>query len=599
MQKYILAVALFFNLSAMAPAIPDPLSLFVNQCLRFKADIESFRYAQDLTDKTLALEQTLLGLHNINDRLHYYRALTQNARQGQSLVLCQVHLADELERLLSEPSLIQWTHYLALLPAPYPDLGRLLQGLNAQRLPISIKSQLHTAQASINYRLTQRQFALKFNDPHCQPFTQTHHNEINSGAASDNTAQDDAAAGDKSVSISRYLFTQQDKACRRSAWQDYQRRLSQRSAAALNLIKQIRFDFAKTQGFDNYGLWQLKQQQLSQSQLSAYLKSQTRLTQVAPWDLAQALAKAPHNFKALDGEQTLVQLFEALAPLGIRIESLQDYEAKLQPYSQHPPRSGASLGSSVLKSQQTHIYRVWHHHRLLGEIFTSLGTHNKAYVLRQSLPGQQFGQVALSLQSSIPRRSDAIALITAMSDAMASLANGAAFYLVATLGREAQTSIGSLWLSQYLTQAIDLAPSSAREQLLDEHKHQLKVFNSKLALAFYLAPLEGFSTSTLNTLSNEFALSFGEPWKEANLMIYTFGAIANEGISYYLPLWYRSLAQLIFRQSNSLSNEDVFNILIVNETYAPLEDQLAQLIPGPVDPLSLIRRFTHASITQK
>ncbi|CAM4309460.1 hypothetical protein [Shewanella denitrificans] len=599
MQKYILAVALFFNLSAMAPAIADPISLFVNQCLSYQADIGSFRYAQDLTDKTQSLEQTLLGLHNINDRLHYYRELTQSAHHGQSLLLCQVHLADELEQLLSEPHLIQWTHYLALLPAPYPQLGSLLQGLSAQILPIATKSQLHTAQASINFSLKQRQFTLKFNDPHCQPFAPALPNSGNNSTATDNAAHNDTASGYKPVSISRYLFTQPDEACRRSAWQDYQRRLNQRSAAALQLIKQIRSDFAKSQGVNNYGLWQLQQQQLSQDEIWAYLASQTQLTQVKPWNLAQALAKETHRFDALEGEHTLMQLFEALAPLGIRIETLQDYEAKLPPHSENSPSSKVNLKAPVLDEQHTVVYRIWHNDRLLGEIFSNVGDKNSAYILRQSLPGRQFGQVALSVQSNILRRSDAIALITGISDAIASLGNGAAFYLVATLGREAQTSIGSLWLSQYLTEAINLAPLSPREQLLDEHKRQFKVFNSKLVLAFYLSPQEGFSASTQKKLAEEFALSFGEPWQDASQLIYAFGAIANEGVSYYLPLWHQSLAQLIFQQSRSLTPEDIFNILIVNETYAPLKDQLAQLISGPVDPLSLIRRFTHASITQE
>jgi hypothetical protein len=596
MQKYILAVALFFNLSAMAPAIADPISLFVNQCLSYQADIGSFRYAQDLTDKTQALEQTLLGLHNINDRLHYYRELTRSAHHGQSLLLCQVHLADELEQLLSEPHLIQWTHYLALLPAPYPLLGSLLQGLSAQILPIATKSQLHTAQASINFSLKQRQFTLKFNDPHCQPFPSVRRNN---STATDNAAHDDSASGDQTISISRYLFTQPDEACRRSAWQDYQRRLSQRSAAALQVIKQIRSDFAQSQGVNNYGLWQLQQQQLSQDEICAYLASQTQLTQVKPWNLAQALAKETHRFDALEGEHTLMQLFEALAPLGIRIETLQNYEAKLPSHKENSPSSKASLEAPVLDEQHTKVYRIWHNDRLLGEIFSSVGDKNSAYILRQSLPGRQFGQVALSVQSKILRRSDAMALITAISDAIASLGNGASFYLVATLGRKAQTSIGSLWLSQYLSQAINLTPLSPRERLLDEHKYQSKVFNSKLALAFYLSPQEGFSASTQKKLANDFALSFGEPWQDASQLIYAFGAIANEGVSYYLPLWHHSLAQLIFQQSNSLTPEDVFNILIVNETYAPLKDQLAQLISGPVDPLSLIRRFTHASITQE
>jgi hypothetical protein len=587
MQKYILAAALFFNLSAMAPAIADPLSLFVNQCLSYQADTGSFKYAQDLADKAQALEQTLLGLHNINDRLHYYRELTHGAHHGQSLLLCQVHLADELEQLLSEPYLIQWTHYLALLPAPYPQLSALLRGLSAQVLPIATKSQLHTAQGSINYSLKQRQFTLKFNDPHCLP------------SAALQAVANDSPSEYKAVSISHYLLTQPDEACRRSAWRDYQRRLSQRSAAALQLIKQIRTDLAKNQGFANYALWQLNQQQLNQDEIRAFLASQTQLTQVTPWNLAQALAQAPHSFNALNGEHTLMQLFAALTPLGIRVESLHDYETKLQPDRHLPLSSQTSLEAPELIGQHSMVYRVWHHDRMLGEIFSNDGTVNKAYILRQSLPGRQFGQVALSVQTNLTRRSDAMSLIQAISDAIASLGNGAAFYLVATLGRESQTSIGSLWLNQYLTQAINLAPLSPREQLLAEHKHQSRVFNSKLALAFYSTAQQDFSVSTQKKLTEEFALSFGEPWPEASQLIYAFGAIANEGVNYYLPLWHYSLAQLIFQQSSSLTPEEVFNILIVNETYAPLKDQLAQLISGPVDPLSLIRRFTHANTTQE
>ncbi|MBB1267820.1 hypothetical protein [Shewanella sp. SR44-3] len=573
MQKYILAVALCFNLSAMATAIADPLGLFVNQCLSFNADIGSFRYAQDLPDKTQALEQTLLGLHNINDRLNYYRTLVKDPIHGENLLLCQVHLADELAKLLSSPHIIQWTHYLGLLSAPYPQLALLLQRLQHDVLPIAIKAQLHSAQASVNFSLRQREFRLQFNDLNCQL----------------------APSPAESVSISRYLLNHNDEPCRRAAWQNYQQRLRQRNHQALQLIKQIRTNFAISQGVQNYALWQLEQQQLNHEELTAYLASQTHVTQVLPWNLVQALSKQSHKFTALDGEQTLAQLFEALSSLGITVETLSHYELATNAAIENATPDNAEQP----KVDKTYVYRIWHHDRLLGEIFTSFGATNIAYTLRQALPGQQFGQIALSVQSTLSRRADVASLVQAMSEAITSLATGAQFYLVATLGHQPASAIGTLWLNQYLTQAIALPPESPREQLLNDYKQQLKVFNSKLILAFYLEEQQDFSTKTKKSLSQAFALSFGEPWQDADQLIYALGAIANEGVSYYLPLWHRSLARLIFQQSNSLSNEDVFNILIVNETYAPLTDQLAQLIQGPVDPLSLIRRFTHASITQE
>jgi hypothetical protein len=213
--------------------------------------------------------------------------------------------------------------------------------------------------------------------------------------------------------------------------------------------------------------------------------------------------------------------------------------------------------------------------------------------------GHQFGQMAISYQNNIRKRTDLVNLIQAVSESINSLASGAPFYFVATLSQRDKNAVATQWLNLFLSQKLPLTPPSPREALLLEHKIQLAVFKSKLSLHYALSPSIIFDNNTQRIISDEFNQGFGEPWDQAAEMIYNFSAIANEGISYYLPLWHRSLAELIFQQAATLPSEDIFTVLVVNENNAQFSDQLAQLISGPVDPLSLIRRFTHASVTQE
>jgi hypothetical protein len=578
MQKYILAVALCFNLSAMAPAIADPLALFVNQCLQYQPDIGPFRSAQDVEDKTLALEKSLLGLHNINDRLNYYRSLVKDAAHGQDLLLCQVHLADELAEILNNDNLTQWTHSLHLLPAPYPELAKILQRLQDSTLDIGTKSQLHTAQASVNYGLARHQISLQFNDKRCAL-------PANLKANSQQQASSKTA---KNMSLSHYLKVHPSDICRRSAWRHYQTRLKQRNKPSLEIIKKIRDHNAVIQGYNNVASLQLSQQTLTVQALRDYLQSQTQMVGSKPWDLPKALAKSPHHFTPLEGKQILSTLMTHLTELGLVIETLSS-----------PQTSKTDTNADNKPENNSQILRVWHQGRLLGEIFINEGKVNRAYRLRQTLVGHQFGQMAISYQKNINKRTELLNLIQALSESINSLASGAPFYLVATLGQSDKNAVATEWLSLYLQQKMSLAPPSPREALLQDAKLQLAVFKNKLILHYYLSLDINLDKNTQRIISDEFNQGFGEPWDQAAEMIYNFSAIANEGISYYLPLWHRSLAELIFQQTSTLSSEDIFTVLVVNENNAQFTDQLAQLISGPVDPLSLIRRFTHASVTQE
>ena len=131
----------------------------------------------------------------------------------------------------------------------------------------------------------------------------------------------------------------------------------------------------------------------------------------------------------------------------------------------------------------------------------------------------------------------------------------------------------------------------------------MRVFRSKVALHYYQfsGNLDNSDWLAYNTeLSAAFADSFGQSWPGATDAIYSFQAIANEGISHYLPLWQDAVAQLIISQSAAQhSSLDIFNLLIVNEAYLPFNDQLEQLIGSPIDPHSLIWRFKHASTAQE
>ena len=125
-----------------------------------------------------------------------------------------------------------------------------------------------------------------------------------------------------------------------------------------------------------------------------------------------------------------------------------------------------------------------------------------------------------------------------------------------------------------------------------------------MALLFYqqadLSNYQLHEPSLHQSISNAFNDSFGVPWINGANAIFSYQAIANQGISYYLLVWQETLAQLIHTQTLSSSQaKDIFDVLIVNEHNQTIYDQLSVIFNQPMDFENLLRRINYAGTKQE
>jgi hypothetical protein len=596
MLKSIFVATLFFNILATANAVANPLALFVEQCLQYQPDLEhdKFDYLASVEQQAVEFETRTIGLNNINDRIQYYRPFANNSLGRQGLLWCQLHLADELYALAIAPQTQFLIEQLLPLSPPYNQLGLRLIAIKQSLWPLADKSKLHSAQAIINQALSQRLLVMQFNQQDCM---------LSNEPVRLNT---DDRNINISISIAKYLIKQPNEQCRQYAWIAYQIRAKDQQAPALSLIHQLQQQHALSQGFDNVAQAQLDNHGLNPALLELFLDGQTTPLNIAPWNIAHALASASKSPSEppLSANAFLQQIMDSLTPLGITFERLIDL--------QHIDKDSTSDSHQQAALDNIHIIRVWHQQRLLGEIFTYPQAMEQArlklnsQLIRQAVIGHQFGLYALSFPQQLTRVEQQ-KLINQFSQAIVSLAQGGQFYFLSHRGQNSDAhAIATQWLTHYIQQRLALPLLSDRSQLAANYQKQLWVFRTKVALDFY--QYRGDITGTdqhiwlshNQSLSDKFEQSFGQPWPNATDAIYSYQAIANQGISHYLPLWQTALTQLIIADTPpTIPTRDIFNLLVINETHKTLNDQLEQLIGSPIDPHSLIRRFKHAGITQE
>ncbi|WP_160052845.1 hypothetical protein [Shewanella litoralis] len=592
MLKSISLVILSFSLLATANAVANPLALFVEQCLQYKPDLTSLKQepVSSSVVNAVEFEKQTLALNNINDRIQYYRPFATDSLSKQGLLWCQLHLADELYELTTAKQTQQLIDVLQYQSAPYNQLAEQLKHIKDSQWSLTEKSKLHSAQATVNQALSERQLQMQFNDEQCLLASQS--------VIDENTQQ---ASTNIDIHIAKYLLKQPNAKCRQQAWVAYQLRAKSKLLTAMSYIHELQQQRAIEQGYLNAAELALAPYDLTPAMLNRFLDTQTKSIGIAPWDIAQALflTQKAAPIEVVSSQDYLSQLFDQLIPLGIRIEYIAQQDTV-----------------SDSKTDNINIIRIWHQQRLLGEIYTYPLSQQQpqqssksalsisGQLIKQTVIGHQFGQYALSFPAILTTQKQQQKLIAALSDAIVSLAQGGQFYLLAhKTQNKQQHAIASLWLSHYLTQLQPFSATSEREQLALQYQQQMRVFRSKVALHYYQfsGNLDNSDWLAYNTeLSAAFADSFGQSWPSATDAIYSFQAIANEGISHYLPLWQDAVAQLIISQSAAQhSSLDIFNLLIVNEAYLPFNDQLEQLIGSPIDPHSLIWRFKHASTAQE
>ncbi len=579
MLKKIFAATLTFSLLATAPAVANPLNLFIQQCLRYQPSLSELDLTRSVSQQAVQFEQLTLGLNNINDRLNYYRDLAINS-QRESILMCQLHLADELQTLLLEPKLDQLIMNLSQSQPPYSSLAETLTKVKQRQLDINTKSQLHNAQATIRRNLTNQHIAMVFNDKTCQLPTQTSHNSDTPTANS----MLKTTKPNLDVSLAKYLMSQPNEQCRKNAWLAYQSRAKDKNAASLDIIKQL----LQATAFES-----LNTQILNVALLNEYLQQQTSNINLAPWNIGQHLASLPHQPYSgpLSANEIFTRVFTQLENLGIRIEALNlsDITDTKTVETSDTKRINTKDGVKNI------IYRVWHQQRLLGELFVSPTGQTNAHVIRYPVIGHQFAQASISYSEAISNKRQANKLINAIAEAVTGLARGNKFYLINKQGKFADNHLlGQYWLSAYLRQQND-SVLSQREQVVQAYRRQLRVIRSKVIIDFYLN-----EPSKQQQLSMAFKDSFNQEWQYATDLAFSFNGIANEGVNYYLPLWHQSLVSMIFESSkSSVTERQVFDILVVNEDNLPLMEQMFIILTPPNDPSSLIRRAFNAGHSQK
>jgi len=570
MPKSILLIALSFSLylsvNSAAQSAISPLPLLVEQCLRLQpaehvliSSPAPLRNIEDAVAKSRALEASMLGLFNVKDRLRYYKSQPIAPQYQESLLQCQLHLADLMAETLASPALAQLLSFNNRESEELLQLNLRWRGLADDNGNVIYKSQLHTSQAAVKQGLRSQALTLQFGDTHCG----INHEKVTKGIP-----QTENKSFDKNIAA--YLINQKDPRCQQLVWNAYQGRARANNAAALTRIVRLRNEAAARVGYRDHTDYSLSKQFLATPELvKVFLDSVTRRVDSPPWRFGTRLSQSPKTEVApLDSISMLTRLYKVVASLGFNVEIVTD-----------------------------NIHRVWYRGRLLGDIFFSHAPYIRADTLRFPVVGSQFGQLQISSKPLLNNYRDQQALIKATALALATLTSSSHHYLINALGETRDTAkLGRLWLEYSLTDAIfPPLDDHSRELKLASYARQLKVFRAKVALHFY----SNAEPKLYPNLSDEFIRAFGQAWSRSQDYAYNFFAIANEGPMYYQHVWQESLAKFVYQSTKNCQDQDkVFDILMINESSSRLQQRLKTLLGSPSDAKSLIKRINDATLTQ-
>ncbi|QIR14472.1 hypothetical protein [Shewanella aestuarii] len=601
MLKSIFAVSIFcrlacvFTLLATASAVANPLSLFTEQCLQFHTQtsvpIPSAWLKKDgdqlvvkaspevHLQQIVDFEAGLLSLHNLNDLNNYYRSQTSAPEYQQALLMCQVHLADELTWLASQLDSNKLTSsaYQSLdTNTPYQVYSAKLASLLNRQWPQNTKALKHSLQANIEHYFSKK-YQLTLPDI-CQ--------------LKEEAADEHQADFNTEQSIAFYLAHQQDEQCRKQAWIAYQIRAKDLIKPSLLKLHQLQTDFSKQRGYQNFTDYQLSFQGLTENQVEIFLASQTHNINQAPWNLITQLKKIPKSHQPKVSTALLLQTaFQQLEQLDIHFEQID----------------------LINPSSKQQVYRIWHKQRLLGELYlhwfdeaSSSPTDKLAGALiKYPVLGHQFGQYSLQLPQELTDTTQ-MRLLTLLSESISLLAKSGQFYYFNQQSVDSSSAeIGSLWLAKWLSRALDKPQiHNPRLVLIKQYQQQHQVFKSKVALYFYrqnnVTNWPWVQPMLDAQISQAFQRSFGHDWPQASDAIYSLQAIANQGINHYLLLWQQTLAELIMNEVNNDSKaKEIFELLVVNEHNQTLYDQLSAIYLQPMDFEKLIWRINHAGSKQE
>ncbi|QYJ92169.1 hypothetical protein [Shewanella spartinae] len=589
MLKRILAVSLALNFSPAALAA-SPITLLSEQCIDYQVSLSQAQESPTPLDASVRLERELIGLFNLKDSVRFYRHYPLNAEDKEALLQCQLHLADEFDRLAHEPWLQTQSQNWSQSDSPgLRQFGQLLTQQIAEQIDQQQKAKIHTAQASIAHGLKQKDLSLIIGQSQCR-------------LTDEETDHADQTKQTFDNSIASYLIHQQDESCKRQVWQAYQVRAKQKNQAAISLIMATKQTIALEHGADDYASWALSHQRLTTpAQVKHFLDSQTQLAP-APWALGAVLAKlskvevTPHS-----GEQLLDDIQAELSLFGLEFETVNANMLRLwhkgrllgDVFLDRPPKpqlAGSQRANPPLGKQEPPPTEKAQTPTLkTPTLKTQALKEHKAQLspLRQTVVGQQFGQLTLTLPDQLNDYRSQEQLIAAVAEMVSRLLTGGRYYLNNTLG-DGQ-AIASLWLNQYLSQQLlPELPSNSREAELKAFSKQLKVFRSKLALSAY----QTFGNRLYRDLSQEFGASFGAPWPCADDALYSFTGVVTQGPLYYLTLWHQRLAEQILSDTQ-LEAKKVFELLLINEQQQPLDEQLTAIFGSAQSVATILERSQH------
>lgn len=535
----LLAVLCCGGLATTAVANNGAIPLLLNQCLNYSTD-----FHPDFSS-AIALERQTIGLQNIGDQVNYYRSFPLPNAAREALLQCQLTLADAVDRVLTNPQLPQLI--VQMRHTDSPGLGPLAQKyqyLLTHQLPLEQKAGLSTAQASIRQHLKSDNFQLLLGDcalPSSEP-------EITTGNVSTPASEQTADNKQRLVrNIASYLIQQPDEHCRYEVWRRYQSRAKASIKPMLSRILQQRQQQAISAGANNYADFLLRQQLIgSTEQLSKFLNAMTTKLPISPWNIGIELAKLPSTkVDAMPSSAFVTTMLSRLQSLGISHEYINE-----------------------------HWIRLWHKHRLLGEILLSDAPQNRHLLIRRSVIGQQSGQSQLALKSQLKTLWDYQTAVSAISEAVTQLASGGRYYLDNGFALPQDAGrVGELWLEHFLSAAFshELQPQPhSREQLAEDYRLHLALFQASVALTFYQQPDATPSPEIYASL-------FAGRWPEAEDYAYSFNAIADAGPLVYEPLWQQIIALAIYQTTTVCSANQLFDELVVNEDSSGIEPLMEKI----------------------
>ncbi|QVK23035.1 hypothetical protein KHX94_18270 [Shewanella dokdonensis] len=267
---------------------------------------------------------------------------------------------------------------------------------------------------------------------------------------------------------------------------------------------------------------------------------------VAPWDIGLKLAELPSTeIDQISSEAFLKVSLSQLQQLGISHEYIDK-----------------------------HWLRLWYRNRLLGEILLSEAPKNRHLLIRRSVIGQQTGQSQLELKPQLQTLWDYQTAVTAVSEAVTQLAAGGRYYLDNGFALPQDAGrIGELWLEHFLSANFShqLQPQiGSREQLAEDYRQHLALFQATVALALYQQPDTTPSAMIYRSL-------FAGEWPQSEDYAYSFSAIADTGPLVYAPIWQQIVAQAIYQTTRSCAPKQLFEELVINEDGNDIRPIMAQI----------------------